>query len=514
LKKYKVNINPGNIECEYSEGTLLVEILSEQGMHVNTPCGGRGFCGKCLIHVRGDVSEPSEKELEYLKKHQTMRLACQTRIYGDVSVTVKSETGKKDDYKGAVITCGYGFAVDIGTTGIQVSIVDLETGNSYIADSFLNPQRRFGDDVISRISASADPEVYKRISGYLRKEIFSSITAAIHHLNLKSQKLESIVFSGNTTMMYFLFGLDVVPLGIYPYHASFLDYENFSVSDTGFDLSGMSDIYALPSVSSFLGGDLTGGLAIVEDQEKDKNIFFIDIGTNGEMFLKKKDGSILAASCAMGPALEGMNISRGMTASEGAVSHLIIDNGLVDLSVIGDVDPVGICGTGIVDAIAEFLKNGIIDRKGAFSKDLEHQGTGITGAVYSHQQRSIFITENVSVSQKDIRNIQLAKGASLSASELLLKESKTEASGIQKVIIAGAFGENLNVDNFKMLGFLPEFPNAEYVFAGNTSLKAAERCCFEKEFRNFIKDVRNRVGFIELSDHPEFNDRFLLSLDF
>ncbi len=516
MKKVNLTIYPENIRKEFDESTLLLDALSEMGVLLKTPCGGKGFCGKCGIRVKGDLSERSSAEEKFFPGDAGFRLACQTVLSSDTDVfsdSVKRGSARKILIPGTITEAA--LAVDIGTTTIQVALVDIPGGRSFLLDSFLNPQRRFGHDIIARISASADTEKYTRLVSTLRISIMKTAATALSAAGIRNEAIRYICFSGNTTMLYFLFGLDVQPLGVFPYHAAHLDFERFDAAGIEFSGFPAADIYALPAASSYLGGDLIGGLALTHGMGFRENIFFIDLGTNGEIFLRNGGATIYATSCAMGPALEGMNISSGMTADDGAIAHVDSKGRKVLLDVLGGVTPQGICGTGLVDAVALMLREKILKPDGAFNSDSPAARELFPeGVIVRNRTKTVMFTRDIPFSQKDIRNIQLAKGASLSASNILLREGGCGAGEIKHVFIAGAFGENLNLENFRMLRFIPDFPNAGYHFLGNSSLAAAERACRDPEFLPLARSLRNEVRVIELSAHPEFNDEFVQCLNF
>ncbi|MCP4130824.1 MAG: 2Fe-2S iron-sulfur cluster binding domain-containing protein, partial [bacterium] len=265
MNKYQITIQPGHKTLQYRSGTLLLDILTDQGIPVKTPCGGKGICGKCLVEAAGTLSKPDAEELKTIRDKPGKRLSCVTRVEGEVSIRIEEDMGANK--KALLISPGelteYGIAVDIGTTTVQVSLVDLKNQKSWLIDSFLNPQRRYGHDIIARISAAAEKETAKQISTLVRGKIISSIERALSIVDLEPAGIGKIVFSGNTAMTYFLFGLDPAPLGVFPYTASNIDYENYTGSDIGFNLKNNADIYALPAASSYLGGDLVGGLALL-----------------------------------------------------------------------------------------------------------------------------------------------------------------------------------------------------------------------------------------------------------
>ena len=512
----RITIMPDNNVLHHDSGTLLMDILEEAGVPVIAPCGGRGNCGKCAVKAEGKLSQMTDAEIRLLGANTELRLACQARVLGDVTVYIESIDKKAYfEYPEADPASKYGIAVDIGTTSVQISMTDLGSGDSFMIDSFLNPQRRFGHDVVARISSSTDTGTNEKLIRLIRSDISNAITGALKATGIPGPSVKNVVLSGNTTMLYYLFGIDVQPLGVHPYLAETMDFSGYTPADIGLDLPDKTEVYAFPVASAYLGGDFTGGLALIDRLGHKKNTFFIDLGTNGEMFLRNSKNRIYATSCAMGPALEGMNISCGMTAGRGAVNHIWTENKALYHSIIKSPLATGICGTGIIDAIAIMIRDVVLLKNGAFNKYYTEENMfPIPDITYNAEEKSMYFTDRVYISQKDIRNIQLAKGASLSASEILLKEAGCDPKDIEHVFIAGAFGENLNIQNFRTLRFIPNFPAADYTFLGNTSLKAAETACREKSFRKKAAKLRSQVQVVELSDHPDFNDTFMKCLDF
>jgi len=513
---YSVTLIPGNQTGSFPKGTLLVDALLDIGVNIKTPCGGKGICGKCRTKAMGDLSGATAAEQKILNNDSNTRLACQARLAGDVSVFVdENHLISRKTYPKVNPDDHFAVAVDVGTTSVNLSLISLPRGDAFDLDTFLNPQRRFGHDVISRIAAASDPANRKTMTRQIRKAIFNAIKRALKAMDLPCPSIEQIVFSGNTTMLYLLFGLDVSELGRYPFHAKCLDFEKFSSADIDAGQFKNTRISAIPSVSAFLGGDLVGGLTFCHEKGYTENTFFIDLGTNGELFFINGSGNIYAASCAMGPALEGMNISWGMTADDGAVTHVRIDSGKLAYSMIGEGPPVGLTGTALIDIISCFLTEGVINRNGAFVDGLENRQLPHP-ARYSDglTPKQIRLWGDIAISQKDVRNLQLAKGASLSASRFILQSAGCTADEVRHVLIAGAFGSHLDLDNFKCLGFIPEFPRANYHYLGNTSLKAAGNACFRDIFLKDAARLRDSVKEVELARNPEFNNEFIRALNF
>ncbi len=519
MQTFRVKVNPGNREYLVEEGTLVLDLLMDQGYALPTPCGGKGICGKCKVWAEGSLSEPTGFEQRFPGVDRGYRLACQTYITGD-AVLFLDEEKNRETVADIPIERGsdIGFAVDIGTTSVKVAVVDYTNGIQCPVDSFLNPQRRYGHDVVGRIAASSDPDARQKLEHQIRSSVFTSIQGIMKRYSLTENQIQDVVFSGNTTMLYFLFGMETGALGVHPYTAHWKDFEGYTLRDIRPEeilpvVPEDIPVYGLAAASAYLGGDLVGGAAYMEHEGYNDCTFFIDVGTNGEIYLHF-NGAMFATSCAMGPALEGMNISHGMTADEGAINHFWLEDDRLKYSVMGNTRPVGISGTGLIDIIAILLRQGLVETSGAFSDSLKNDTVGIKGIACSNESRSIVLEDSVSVTQKDIRNIQLAKGASLAAGKMLLMKSGIDPEQIKQVVIAGAFGENLFIDNFKQLKFIPDFPNAEYLFLGNTSLKAASMYCYDREFRKGLREFRDRIEVIELTGSIEFNDMFMDSFDF
>jgi uncharacterized 2Fe-2S/4Fe-4S cluster protein (DUF4445 family) len=514
MKKTTVTIVPGGEKRDFGKGTLLLDALAEMGVMLKTPCGGRGFCGKCGIDVEGHDGVRTPEEERLFPGEPLRRLSCQTRIDAPLRVRLPARTrlygtGERRLPEGN----SFGIAIDIGTTSVQTSLVN-EKCVSFPLDSFLNPQRRYGHDVIARISASGEEGRRGEISRIIHGALSASLLRSLDEAAIRPGSIHTVTVSGNTTMLYFFFGEDVRPLGVYPYHAAVLDFSGRSPADTGLAPFTGASLYGLPAASSFLGGDLVGGLATAESLGYGKNCFFIDIGTNGEMFLINGGGDVYATSCAMGPALEGMNISCGMTAEDGAIAHAGSEEGTLSLSVIGGSKPVGVCGTGIIDLVSLLLGEGLLDRSGGLRAD-RGPGSLFRGGVSAGPSgKYVAVAEGVSLRQSDIRNIQLAKGASLAASHILLEDAGCDAGQVRHVLISGAFGANLDLEHFRRLAFIPDFPGAEYHFLGNTSLRAAELFCCNASFRERAGALRDSIRIVELSTHSRFNDEFMRCLDF
>lgn len=483
MSLFKIRIEPSGDCSQFTQGTLLMDALAEMGVFINTPCGGNGHCGKCRIQVEGWFSQTDDAKPHLVKDYEIP--ACRARLEGDAIVRLDREQGEHGN-SGTSRQKHFPYAaVDIGTTTVKLRLSDFKSVQD---DSFSNPQRRYGHDVISRIGAAADPGAASKMQSLIRGAIKNSVGQA-----------QTVSFSGNTTMLYLLLGLDTSPLGHAPFTAPVRDFCTGSILNN-------EKVLILPVADAFIGADIVGGVSLVAGMDS-ANIFFVDLGTNGEMAIIGSGRKIPATSCAMGPALEGMNISCGISACTGAVTHIKEQCGRFNFQFDGDT-PLGLTGTAMIDLLAILLKNGIIDHTGKLHKTsaLPQPAISETGGIR--------FFENIIMTQQDIRNLQLAKGASLAGARLLLNRAGLDQKAVDKVYIAGAFGENLDIDNFRQLGFLPSFENADWSFLGNTSLQAAERVLTDADFFLHAKNIRDRMDSINLSSLPDFQREYLKALNF
>jgi len=492
---------PSGARQSFPAGTLLADALFDMGVEVATPCGGRGTCGKCGVTPAGGEDDV---------------LACRTPIMDDMKVhAAQAQSEHAVRFPVVHAESRFSAAVDIGTTTVKMSLVDISGNISFEVASFLNPQRRFGHDVISRIAAGSEPSNLKALQGLIRKAIAVRLGRILKGVNLAEDRLDTIIFSGNTTMLYLLFGLEVESLGRHPYPAQVRDFPGLPAGEIGLEGIASAHACALPVLSAFIGADLVGALAWCHDHGITRNAFFIDLGTNGELFVLDHSGRPYAASCAMGPALEGMNISWGMTADAGAITHVLEEAGSLRYEMIGPGNPAGITGTALVDLVAMALDKGIVSSRGSFARD---PGGGSLATPLHFREgpgmRELCLWGDIRLTQQDIRQVQLAKAASLSAARFLLEAAGCRAADIEHVLIAGAFGEHLDLQHFSRLGFLPDFPGACQEFLGNTSLKACEKACMEPDFTERAAALRDRTQEVVLSSLPGFQGVFIQALDF
>lgn len=455
------------------QGENLRELLIKNGFYINSPCGGNGTCGKCTVTVNGERVK-----------------SCGYSISSDISVVIPqneeifsssglSKAVKKANDKDNVVFC-----LDIGTSTLALAMVSKADGKALKVVTKTNAQRVFGADIISRID-------------YCKKNSVAPLKdALINQINNMLEEIEAskpcpLFVSGNTCMLHFLFGKDASSLGAYPYSPVFL--ESQTVSGEALGLKNVTEVLSLPCVSAFVGADLTAGLSFIEKPKNNKYNILVDLGTNAEILLFSKD-KLLCTSAAAGPCFEGGNISCGMSASDGAIYSFSIDeNGNKEYKTIGNSSPEGICGTGLFDIVAELLKENIIDETGYMSRE------------------DFKITENVSFSQKDVRQFQLAKSAVRSALTTLMKLENISFDDIEALYISGGFSQELNINNAIFTGLLPKEAEEKIKTLNNTSLSGTVK--FTLDGKNPLDEFKI-IEYVDLSANPDFSESFINNMDF
>jgi len=408
----------------------------------------------------------------------------------------------------------YGIAIDIGTSKIVCHLVDLHSGNSIAVGSLENPQLAYGEDVISRIKYC----MTKR-NGLeeLHNVVIDAINFLIKELCKKAKvdpnNIYEAVVVGNTAMHHIFLKMHPDYLALSPYVPGIRQSVNVKARDLGLSINKGANVYIPPIIAGFVGADAVADIIATGMIESNDLVLLIDIGTNTEVCLGNKD-LIWAASCASGPAFEGAHIRFGMKAIPGAIEHVKIisrsDDYEVDYSVIGNVRPVGICGSAMIDIIAEFLRNKIIDKSGRLRTDSnrirrEQDDIGFIIA-YSDETE---IGRDILITQRDIRQIQLAKAAISAACKILIKKAGISEKDIDKVYIAGSFGRHINVENAKAIGLLPNVPSSKVEFVGNTAVAGARLFLKSEMARRYAERLAKIVKYVELTVEPTFPQEFL-----
>jgi uncharacterized 2Fe-2S/4Fe-4S cluster protein (DUF4445 family) len=539
-------------EVVVEKGLSILEGARAAGVVIESPCGALGTCGKCKVKIPNledlqRLHHRGTRELPEAETHEGYVLACQTEVLDDVSVVVKDYAeenkslrilagGSSFDYEllpfitkrtegshtavygggellgtedGDTRDARYGLAVDIGTTTLVAALVDLSTGKELASDSVLNPQSRYAQDVLSRIHFASNAEGLETLRKSLNETLHAMIGAAARQAGIRREHIYEAVFSGNTTMLHLACGEDPRSLGQYPYTPRLWGHGH--VPAEGLGLSAFAEVYLPPIISAYVGADITSGILASRLSEAEGTTLFIDVGTNGEIVLAR-NGELAASSTAAGPAFEGMNISCGMRASAGSIEAFHInEDGSHSFKVIGSGKAVGICGSGLLDISGELARTGIIGTNGRF--------TAPDGPLRKHLRekdgkKAFFITDEVYLSQKDVRQIQLAKGAIRTGIEMLLSRFNIAAPQVDSVRIAGSFGYHLCETSLLNTGLLPRAFAGKVSFAGNTSMSGAAAFLLNTGFREKMKKLVKRIDKVELAGDPAFEKTFIRNLGF
>lgn len=472
-----------------NHGTPLIDVLHEFG--VEFPCGGKGTCGSCKIRLlEGNLkTDPvQQQKLDKLNLSENWRLACYCKAETDITLEVTQFENiiLADNTKFEIKPQpGFGIAVDLGTTTIVVQLVNLENGKILESVSDLNPQIRFGGDIISRIQSCLDGH-FNDLQHIIHKKTGEMISSVIKKHEVEISKV-SIV--GNTVMHHIFSGIPVNTLSFYPFHSPNQGAQTFTPNQLQWQLPETANIKFYPSIGSFVGSDILAGIAATKMNQNEKFSVLIDLGTNGEIVVGNRE-KIICASTAAGPAFEGAKISQGMRAVTGAISSVSSKNGVFTTHVIGNVKAKGICGSGLVDIMAILIEN---------------EELGLFGEINSGEEK-INLAPKVFITQQDIREFQLAKAAIATGIQILMNQLKISYEETDQVFIAGGFGNFLNLRNVIRTGLI-ECDEDKIVKLGNTALIGAKMFLFEND--EFIQKILEKTTHINLESDSDFQDIYI-----
>ena len=533
----KVFITERGSWTEYLPGETVGELLLRKGIYIDQPCGGTGLCGKCRVILSGAIPEPTSKEKKIFSEEELsrgFRLACQTKASGGIKVTIPAQDVQNikvlDTFENGTHTAtpcrggnGSGIAIDIGTTTIVAYLVDLGTGMTLAASSAINPQTSFGADVISRISyIGDDPDKLSELQRAVTKQINSLIKEVFSKTGRKSSAKDSIAVAGNTTMEHIFAGISPESIGRSPFQPQFYDSLEFESSELGIITEKGVKVKLLPNIHGFVGGDIVSGIIYTGMHKSEELSLLVDIGTNNEMVLGNSD-FMLCCSAAAGPALEGAKIKMGMRAAPGAIDSVKINGFGINITTINDRQPIGICGSGLVDAISELLKAGVITESGRFA-DKEEQEEHLSSRFKGNKCKDLsFILAaegeygnnlEVGITQKDIREIQLAKGAIAAGVQILLDVAGKKLDDIKNVYLAGAFGNYIDIENAVRISILPDVARERIHSVGNSAGAGACLILKDPSLWDTAAHIIKRAEHIELASHKDFQEIFIGNMSF
>ena len=468
------------ISCE--EGKNLLEVLKENDIHLSAPCGGKGRCGRCLVSYNG-------REV----------LACRTLADKGGHLEIPSDNFDLSESDKSInradVSHRTGIAVDIGSTTIALELLDLDARKVIAEKTTTNHQRIFGADVISRIDTAVMGHALE-LKNTVQKDICSAIEALCDAAGITVDDVDEIALAANTTMLHLLQGMNVSGLASYPFEPESLEYREADAAEVlGSGFKGNARCRIVPGISAFVGADIAAGIYALGIMDEKQCTAMIDFGTNGEMVLKKGN-TIYAASTAAGPAFEGGNISCGMGSVDGAVYGFSFDGGI---KTIGGSEPIGICGTGLIELIAELRRHGKIDENGVLTDEYHD-----TGFVVADGKRKVKLT------QKDIHEFLLAKSAVRAGFDTLLEEAGIDDESDMLLYLSGGFGSHLNIKEAAYIGLVDERFTENAVAAGNTSLMGAARLLMEgDEGVDTLKNIVESTKILELANLEGFNIKYI-----
>ena len=414
--------------------------------------------------------------------------------------------------------CGvrYGVAVDIGTTTVVVYLVDLVSGEIIDTSASYNAQSRCGDDVISRIVYATEMDGLDELQRLVSDNINHLLEGMARKHNIDLELIDKMVVTGNTTMTHLFYGINPESIRLEPYVPSVSLFPVMRAASVGIKIHEQAPLYAFPNVGSYVGGDIVAGVLTSRIHTKDETSLFIDVGTNGEIVLGNKEW-LMTCACSAGPCFEGSGIKFGMRAMEGAIEKIDIDPVTFDATyrVIGDVKPIGICGSGMIDALAEMYLTGIIDQKGKFREGLNTPRIrhGESGMEYVLAWRvESGIDREIALTEVDIDNLIRAKGAIYAGFTTLLGEVGMTFNEIDKLYIAGGFGRYIDVERAITIGMLPDMAVEKFEYLGNTAVTGAYLVLLSDKLREEAEEIAKKMTYLELSVCRPFMDEYMSAL--
>ncbi len=501
---HKVTLLPGGDIIRAPHGSTLSDLLTDR--NVAMPCGARGFCGNCRVRLTsGSIAlTPAHEALRTRKQlGHDWYLACMTTVECDLTVQLPPDamliTSDRADTHNAARDGekGLGIAVDLGSTTIVAQLVDMMTGRVIESSDGVNPQTGYGADIISRITfamkSAAGAETLRRIT-------LDCIGSHIERLLKPDQvrEVRTVTVAGNTAMHHFFAGLDTTPLSRAPFCSPTGGAYAFVPSQLGWHmLPDTCRVHLLPTISHFIGSDILCGIQACGMADIPEWQMLIDLGTNGEIALGCRD-RIYCTSTAAGPAFEGLNMECGVRATPGAIYAVEATDERPRLLTVGWESPSGFCGSGIVEAIAYMLEEGVIDFTGAFADG---------------GSDSFVFAPGVYISVQDVREFQLAKGALSAGVEMLMKEAGINAGDIERVILTGGMGYHINLEKMQTVGLFRDFETRQFVRIPNSSLSGARMNLYPR-CRESQKSVLDKITFCALETNCEFQKIFCQEMFF
>jgi len=531
---------PG-LEIQVAPGVSLLDAVRSAGLALDSECGSRGTCGECRVRFLEGTPPPTVEDAALLSQEELdegWRLACQTFLSAGCRIAIPRRVARArrrkiriqtDAIESAASTAGgerrtgHGIAIDVGTTTVVCYLMDLTRALQLGVASFANPQSAFGPDVVSRIAyAHRGPAELKDLQRRLVSHLEKHFASLCKNAGIAPDSISIVTAVGNMTMMHLLRGVDPWPLGVAPYEPVFVEAPPFPARKIGFKRFGAAELHILPGVGGHVGSDIVAGVMGLDLTRRRGVSLFIDLGTNGEVVLCSK--KVLAgASCAAGPAFEGVHIHSGMAAFPGAIERVDEADGKLEIDTIGDAPPLGLCGSGLVDVVALLLRHRLLLPSGRLVSP-QHVPRGVPEDLASRLQddgngRSFRLAkkgsgEDIVLMQRDIREVQLAKAPVRATIELLLAGADLTPDVIDDAFVAGGFGSSVRSESLLALGVVPEEVRGRIHAAGNTAGFGAKLALVYPERLEEAHRLARRIHHVELVLREDFRQAFAAHIPF
>ena len=551
-----VTFAPSGASAEIPAGGSLLDAARLARVRLEAPCNGVGTCGNCRVRLdaagQANARVVATRNLSAEQVAQGFVLLCSTLAEGDLEVTVPGagerglrilEDGLRLDLpvqpairkqfdaerRCTIVSSGdrllgeeggdsttrlYGVAVDIGTTTLVASLLDLGTGARVGSVSALNPQVTHAQDVLSRVQIAAQPDGLALLHGELMAEIDRMIGLLAAEARIPRRRIYEVVVAGNTCMMHLAANVSPEPLGRFPYVPALQGNEYHLAAPLGLRIAADGEMFLPPLISGFVGSDITAGMLATDLTRARGTTLFVDIGTNGEMVLAH-DGRLQATSTAAGPAFEGMNIGCGMRAARGAIERVVIAGDDLSIATIDDAEAAGICGSGLLDAVAAMAVLGVIDRSGRFTRDPAPLPPPLRARLRPRDGKpAFFLAGDIYLGQRDIRQVQLAKAAVRAGIETMLRRNGLAPAELDRALVAGSFGYHLTTRSLIDIGLFPAELEGRVVYVGNTARTGAEALLINAAARADLQRISRAVEPVELATDPHFTDIFVAAMGF
>lgn len=538
----KLTIRPDDRILDCAMGETVLQAVRHAGIHLEASCAGKGTCGRCRVKIiEGERPQPDEEEKARFSPadlDEGWRLACRLTPISDLVVLRPDGDSGSDRKKellwlpewfhkaafhGETDRTGQGVAFDIGTTTVVGVLWDLATGAMLDSAARTNPQAAYGADVISRILFTMQEEANRDI---LKHKIVGCMDDILREFAersmLNSGLLREAVVVGNTTMTHLLLGVDPASLAAAPYLPGYTGPVTIDGRSLGLEMAPETEVHVLPNIAGHVGADLVGVLLASDLKALDGANLAIDIGTNGEILLAR-DGRVLTCSTAAGPAFEGASIHHGMRAATGAIERVRFVDGEVEIRTIGEAEPVGICGSGLIDAVAELVSVGLLTSTGRFLRPEEALNAGVPASLSTRIKTdggAAFVLyygkdgRAITVTQKDVREVQLAKAAIAAGISILLSEMGIAAADLKRILIAGAFGNYIDTDSALTIGLLPPVPPSRVRSIGNGAGAGASMALLSPSLRQEAGRIAEETIHVDLAVHTDFQTVYLNEMYF